>query len=259
MIPALAIADWANTVGWPNPDQLEQDLTLARLIVEIANDPYLGEELIFRGGTCLHKLHLNPSLRYSEDLDYVRRTAGGIGELLAELRRIGERLNMKVSVDVSKYPKVKFRSPFESGNGTMRIKIEVNTYERSPALPLLRLPYSVKSAWFNGSAEVQTFHPAELVSTKLRAMYQRSKGRDLFDLWLALTRLAIPADEILTSFAPYRPDKYTGALAIANLQLKLQDTIFRRDLDALVSDWPEDYDIDRAAALVIQELLGQID
>jgi predicted nucleotidyltransferase component of viral defense system len=140
MIPALAIADWANTVGWPNPDQLEQDLTLARLIVEIANDPYLGEELIFRGGTCLHKLHLNPSLRYSEDLDYVRRTAGGIGELLAALRRIGERLNMKVSVDVSKYPKVKFRSPFESGNGTMRIKIEVNTYERSPAQPLLACP-----------------------------------------------------------------------------------------------------------------------
>ena len=32
MIPALAIADWANTAGWPNPDQLEQDLTLARLI-----------------------------------------------------------------------------------------------------------------------------------------------------------------------------------------------------------------------------------
>ena len=60
--------------------------------------------------------------------------AGSIGELLAALRRIGERLDMKVSVDVSKYPEVKFRSPFESGNGTMRIKIEVkvNTYERSP-------------------------------------------------------------------------------------------------------------------------------
>jgi hypothetical protein len=32
---------------------------------------------------------------------------------------------------------VKFRSPFESGNGTMRIKIEVNTYKRSPAQLLL--------------------------------------------------------------------------------------------------------------------------
>lgn len=71
--------------------------------------------------------------------------AGSIGELLAALRRMGERLDMKVSVDVSKYPEVKFRSPFESGNGTMRIKIEVkvNTYERSPAqlLPTFAKPH----------------------------------------------------------------------------------------------------------------------
>lgn len=259
MIPALALEDWANTVAWANPDQLEQDLALARLIVEIANDSYLGDELVFRGGTCLHKLHLSPGLRYSEDLDYVRRSAGGIGELLAALRSIGDRLGMKVGVDISKYPKAKFRAPFESGTGTMRIKVEVNTYERSPARPLTRVPFSVRSPWFTGAADVQTFHPAELVSTKLRALYQRSKGRDLFDLWLALTRLAIPPDEILTSFVPYRPEKYTGSLAVANLELKLQDDVFRRDLDALVGQWPDDYDIDAAAVLVIEHLLQRID
>ena len=259
MIPAIAIEDWANTVSWPNPDQLEQDLTLARLIVEIANDPYLGDELVFRGGTCLHKLHLSPGLRYSEDLDYVRRSSGGIGELLAALRRVGERLAMLVAIDLSKYPKVKLRAPFESGNGTMRIKIEVNTYERSPSQLLVSVPFSVRSPWFAGTAEVQTFHPAELVSTKLRALYQRSKGRDLFDLWLALTRLGIPPDEILTSFAPYRPEKYTGPLAIANLKLKLQDNLFRRDLDALVANWPDDYDIEEAGALITRELLSHVD
>lgn len=259
MIPNLAIADWANTVPWPNRDQLEQDLTLARLIIEIANDPYLGDELVFRGGTCLHKLHLNPGLRYSEDLDYVRRTAGGIGALLAALRNIGERLRMNVAVDVSKYPKVKFRAPFESGSGTMRIKIEVNTYERSPSQPLTHVPFSVRSPWFDGAADVQTFQPAELVSTKLRALYQRSKGRDLFDLWLALTHLASPPDDILASFVPYRPEKYTGTLAIANLQLKVQDRAFRKDLDTLVGQWPDGYDIDHAATLIIQQLLSRID
>lgn len=30
------------------------------------------------GGTCLHKLHLDPPRRYSEDLDYMRATPGGI-------------------------------------------------------------------------------------------------------------------------------------------------------------------------------------
>lgn len=42
-------------------EQIEQDLMLSRLIVEIANDPYLSDELVFRGGTCLHSMHLNRS------------------------------------------------------------------------------------------------------------------------------------------------------------------------------------------------------
>ncbi len=206
MIASPFIAEWSQFVSWAAVEQVEQDLTLSRLIVEIANDDFLGNELVFRGGTCLHKLHLPPGLRYSEDLDYVRRSAGGIREMVDALRSIGERLGMRVNVDVTKFPRVRFRAPFESGTGVMRIKIEINTYERSPARPLIHVPFAVESQWFHGSAMVQTFEVAELVSTKLRALYQRSKGRDLFDLWLALTRLAIPPTEILTCFEPYRPE-----------------------------------------------------
>ena len=68
---------------------------LSRLIIEIANDAYLGDELVFRGGTCLHKLYLPTALRYSEDLDYVRTTAGGIGPIIDAVRRIGESLGMR--------------------------------------------------------------------------------------------------------------------------------------------------------------------
>lgn len=63
---------------------------LSRLIIEIANDDYLGDELVFRGGTCLHKLHAPEPLRYSEDLDNVRSTGGGIGELTRAVTQIGE-------------------------------------------------------------------------------------------------------------------------------------------------------------------------
>ncbi len=83
-------------------EQVEQDLLLSRLIIEIANDGYLENELVFRGGTCLHKLRVSPPLRYSEDLDYVRRTDGGMRSLIESLRTIGERLGMKVSYEISK-------------------------------------------------------------------------------------------------------------------------------------------------------------
>ena len=81
MIPTNEITAWAHTAPWPTPDQVEQDLLLSQLFCLIAGDDYLGDELVFRGGTCLHKLYLHPARRYSEDRDYVRSTARGIGKV----------------------------------------------------------------------------------------------------------------------------------------------------------------------------------
>jgi hypothetical protein len=258
VIPRPHIAAWFDHAPWPSPEQVEQDLLLARLIVEIANDDYLGSELVFRGGTCLHKLRITPARRYSEDLDYVRRSEGGIGDAIGALRCIGQGLDMKVGYDIEKYPKVHLKAPFTSGRGAMNIKIEMNTFERSPSQPPERVEYTVDSGWFSGHAEVQTFATAELLSTKIRALYQRSKGRDLFDLWLGLTDLGITPDELLDSFGPYRPDGLTAGLAIENLSAKIVRPDFRDDLDSLTTEPPAGYDIDVAAQLVIDEVLHRL-
>ena len=172
------------------------------------------------------------------------------------LRRIGERLEMKVTYQITKYPKVRFSAPFESGRGTMKIKIEVdNTFERSPALPPELVPFAVESTWFNGTANVQTFATAELLATKIRALYQRSKGRDLFDLWLGLTRLAVSPNELINAFAPYRPDGITSTLAIENLTAKLRRAEFRDDLLRLAAANPDGYNIDTAGQFIIDQLL----
>jgi predicted nucleotidyltransferase component of viral defense system len=47
--------------------------------------------------------------------------------------------------------------------------------------------FSVENQWFSGDCEITTYYLEELLGTKLRALYQRRKGRDLFDLWKALT------------------------------------------------------------------------
>jgi hypothetical protein len=138
----------------------------------------------------------------------------------------------------------------------MRIKIEVNTFERFPARPVVTVPYRVDSVWFTGAADVATFALDELVATKIRALYQRAKGRDLFDLWLALTRLGVAPTDLAHSFEPYRPDGYTQALAVANLREKLRRPDFRDDLRPLVTPWPTGYDLDEAGELVIAELLS---
>ena len=106
---------------------------LSRIIVEIANDQPLGPELVFRGGTWFHKLWLDRPWRYSEDLDYVRPTAGGIGDIMSALRSIGGRVGFeRVTTDVGAHPKARLRSTFATGD-PMTIKVEINTFERSPA------------------------------------------------------------------------------------------------------------------------------
>lgn len=249
---------WATAVRWPTDDQVEQDLVLSRLIVEIAEDPYLSDELVFRGGTCLHKLYETGAARYSEDLDYVRRSAGGIADLTRAVTAMGGRLGMEVRTKIGRHPKIYLRAPFESGSGTMRVKVEVNTFERAPARPLVHVRHAVASPWFTGAADVQTFDLAELVATKIRALFQRSKGRDLFDLWLAITRLGVTPQDLVACFAPYRPDGYTARRAELNLREKLRSEDFRNDLRPLVGVWPEGYDLDRAGALILDEVLPLI-
>lgn len=260
MIPSAVIQGWAAERPWPTMVAVEQDLVLARLIVEIARHPLLGKELVFRGGTCLHQLVMDRPRRYSEDLDFVRSTQSGIGPIFDAVRDIADNVGLSVvRTEVGEHPKIRLRAPSETGLGAqLRIKIEINTHETSPARPIQRLPFAVETAWFRGHEEVATFATPELFATKIRALYQRSKGRDLFDLWLALTELGVPGAAIIGAFGPYRPAGITAALAEANLRAKLADPGFRTDLDALVAEWPADYDIDTAAELVITEVLRQI-
>lgn len=218
-------------------------MVLSRLIVEIANHPLLGHELTFRGGTCLHKLHLPTPLRYSEDLDYVQVTSSGIGPVLDALREVGCQLHFEARTQVTRHPKVQFRSESTSG-APLRIKVEINTHETSPSRPLIRIPHTIDSTWWSGRADVQAFASPELVATKLRALHQRRKGRDLFDLWLALTEMSLDPAEIVACFAPYRPDGYSRAAAETTLAGHLSHSGFRGDLAAL-TNFPGNYQFSR--------------
>jgi len=133
VIPGAAITAWGTTRPWPNRAAIEQDLLLARTIIEIYRHPLLTDELVFRGGTCFHQLHLPVPLRYSEDLDFVRSTHSGIGPILDALRGIAATLNLEVKgTTIGQHPKMMFRATSEEGLA-LRIKLEFNTHETSPA------------------------------------------------------------------------------------------------------------------------------
>ncbi len=257
MIPREDIIAWGVEHPWPELDQIEQDLLLSQAICEIANDDLLGTELSLRGGTAFHKLFLKTPYRYSEDLDYVRSTAGGIGEIIDHLRELGEKIGFNVERKIGKYPKVYWKYTASSGIPS-KIKIEINTFERSPAFGVFFIKHEVDSPYYKGSAKVRTFHQEELVATKIRALYQRSKGRDLYDIWLALTELDLSPVKILEAFPVYRPEQITAKNSINNLHKKLSDRQFTTDITNLIRRDAPEYDISLAGELVEKELLAKL-
>src|SRR6266516_4690372 len=110
MIPSMNIVAWGKNAPWAQDRQVEKDLILSRTLVEIFNDPFLREQLRFRGGTALNKLHFPKPLRYSEDIDLTRTTTGPIGPVLDAVRRVLEPWMGHATFDQSPVaPKLRFR------------------------------------------------------------------------------------------------------------------------------------------------------
>ncbi len=188
MIPAQNIIAWGNVVPWADPRQVEQDLIISRALVEIFSDELLRGALRFRGGTALNKLHFPEPMRYSEDIDLVRTATGPIGPILDRLRTVLEPWLGPARFDQSSVaPKLRFRVEAEDTSGVpIRLKIEINTREIHAFDEPTTRPLMVANPWFLGETTVPTFSREEMLATKLRALLQRDKGRDLYDLAHAL-------------------------------------------------------------------------
>jgi len=257
LIPAANITAWRSRAPWPEDNQVEQDLILSRLMIEIAKHDLLGDELSMRGGTCLHKLHLPAPLRYSEDLDYVRRTNSGVGPILDAVREIAEGMGLKDRGTQlgGQMAHARFDAEPTSGVGRIRVKIEINVAETEALFARAALPLAVDSPWWRGQGAISTFAIEELMGTKLRALYQRNKGRDLFDLWLVLTRLEPDERKITAALHHYMgANAFTVAELESNLRRKLSDRDFTADPVQLVQQLPDEYSPADAASLVIERL-----
>ena len=96
----------------------------------------------------------------------------------------------------------------------------------------------MENSWFTGAAELTTYHFEELMGTKLSALYQRKKGRDLFDLYIALQRKEVDVDKVLLCYRKYMEfvvDKTPSYKQfVNNMQEKMEDPEFTNDMQSLL-------------------------
>jgi predicted nucleotidyltransferase component of viral defense system len=244
----------AHPVPWAAPHQVEQDLLLCQSMAALFRDDFLSSQIAMRGGTLLHKVHLAPATRYSEDIDLVvvgdrprdhiekgiRRVLGDVlgppvnsvwGQIklaVRNLARPSEVLRMTYSV----------RSVIEPSR-TLTIVVEANVTEREPHRPVVPLPFRFDFRGKPVEARIIGYELHEMLGTKMRALFQRRRGRDLFDLYWALTQspTAVDPGAIISSFQHYL--RQEGAIArraeyVGRLEAHLQDRGFCSDMQALL-------------------------
>lgn len=240
MIPKPYIAKWQEQAPWKQFYQVEQDLVISRTLVEIFLDDFLRENLAFRGGTALHKLYLNPAPRYSEDIDLVQIKPGPIKPIMQRLNEVITFFEEPRKTQVRGHgAKALYRFTSEYEDIRLRLKLEINCKEHFNVLPWVEFPFQVENDWFSGNANIRTYSINELLGTKLRALYQRSKGRDLFDLDYSRLNMKLDVEQIIKCFEEYtifstgnRPPSQKEFLM--NIEEKEQDPNFTGDMEALL-------------------------
>jgi predicted nucleotidyltransferase component of viral defense system len=186
-------AEWSLDVG-----VIEKDYLLGWLLAGIANHDALSRTWVFKGGTCLRKCYYE-TFRFSEDLDFT--IVDGGPEEPDELKRIfveiaewvREESGIELIVDDSSFRRrmnrrgrptvegrVAYRGP--SGQSSLpKVKLDLTSDEVLAERPVIRLighPYS-DSLRVQG---VLSYSITELFGEKLRALAERCRPRDLYDV-----------------------------------------------------------------------------
>lgn len=239
MIPEYFIQEWREYAPWTESYMVEQDLIICRALVSIFSDEFLASQLAFRGGTALHKLYLSPQPRYSEDIDLVQIAPGPIKPIMYRLGEVLDWLPDRVTKQKRYNNTMLFRVESEVPPVVqIRLKVEINCFEHFNVLGLTKFPFSMENSWFTGSAELTTYHFEELLGTKLRALYQRKKGRDLFDLYYAMSQRNVDIEKVLKSYRKYMEFVVGKAPSykqfVNNMEDKMNDAEFLEDTTALL-------------------------
>ena len=261
-------------VPWSSLLQVEQDLLLCRAMAALFKDDFLRGQLAMRGGTLLHKVHLAPASRYSEDIDLVAVGDRPEDHIRKGLRRVllpvlgnpkrsaweSLRLAVRNAARPSRVLRVSYDVPSVVEPAKfLRIVVEANVTERTPHRPICELPFGFLFRKEQLETIVRGYEINEMLGTKMRALFQRRRGRDLFDLHRALTMRVPGLDTgaVIESFCHYleKEEVRAGrAEFTALLEGHLADPGFCSDMNDLLR-LGIDYDPREAARLVQRELI----
>lgn len=181
------------------PDVVEKDYVLGWLLVGIAQHAELREHWVFKGGTCLKKCYFE-TYRFSEDLDFSLTPSAlySADELLRQLKELARHVNEVSGIELPEGSIVVEAKRNKQGQPTFRARIGYRGPLAVPTLPRVLLDLTQNEVIAATPTSRPIFHPypddlpedalvsayslEELFAEKTRALRERMRPRDLYDV-----------------------------------------------------------------------------
>ncbi len=214
MISKQEIMDFSREFGL-TANVIEKDYALDWILDGISQQPQINADWIFKGGTCLKKCYFE-TYRFSEDLDFTLKKEEQINNdfLMGVFSNLADKVyeksgieipKDKISFDVYQNPrgktsaqgKISYKGPMQPGGSLPSIKLDLTADEVLVLEPVSREvhhPYSDKP---EQGIHIQCYRFEELFAEKIRALTERLRPRDLYDVINLYRQEGINPDRLL--------------------------------------------------------------
>ncbi|PCI97674.1 MAG: hypothetical protein COB15_07405 [Flavobacteriales bacterium] len=172
--------------------QIEKDYVISWMLWGIARNEFLNDNLVFKGGTCLKKMHFD-EYRYSEDMDFTLRNDDVTDEEILDNFRVvfnliyeESRIKIEVldgSVDTHiASGSLKFKISYQATHGSDEIKMDVTRGEKIEFDVEQRLMlHNYSDLDEEDETRINSYSLKEVLIEKITALMGRTIPRDLYD------------------------------------------------------------------------------
>lgn len=191
--------------------QIEKDYVISWVTYGIANNPFLKENLVFKGGTVLKKVYF-PEYRFSEDLDFIFRGKGfDIEAIKAAFNELIEWVyeESRISISVRNETQhetgnfnfyLAYTGPLGGAGANKDIKVDISQDEliyNAPVGKQIVNTYSDHEEKYS----IFCYSLGEVIAEKMRSIMQRTAPRDIYDPWYLFK---IEGRILKIMFSPFR-------------------------------------------------------
>ncbi|MFI5334720.1 MAG: nucleotidyl transferase AbiEii/AbiGii toxin family protein [Chlamydiales bacterium] len=175
---------------------IEKDYVLGWMLMGIQSHSITKDTWVFKGGTCLKKCFFN-RYRFSEDLDFTLVDPQQVSEkkLRYILTEIAEWIYEHSGIEIPKelisldphrslsiQGKLSYRGPLKQPIPYPSIKLDLTANEQIVLAPERRVVFHEYSDSPNEPPRILSYSYEEIFAEKLRALAERARPRDLYDV-----------------------------------------------------------------------------